>query len=193
MKNCKTIFILIFVTGTGNQVGQRTLHILHNSEYPASSFALLEVPVNAAASGAASNTNQSSTPAPTVKTVSLVADNLFDLLVLKMAPVYTSKKIKIEAKGPRFELGDFVVKLGSVVMSQNFKGILVEVEYRPCIMADACWDLLMEFVQGIFGHNAVSSVPRTLQPRMKEVYTPLDTMHQYMDQFSAFRKAAGIR
>jgi mediator of RNA polymerase II transcription subunit 20 len=125
--------------------------------------------------------------------VSLVADNLFDLLVAKMAPVYTSKKMKIEVKGSRFELGDFIVKLGSVTMAQNFKGILVEVEYRPCVMAEACWELLMEFVQGIFGHNAVSTVPRTLQPRMKEIYTPLDTMHQYMDQFSAFRKSAGIR
>lgn len=76
---------------------------------------------------AANNVNQSPGSNPNVKTVSLVADNLFDLLVTKMAPVYTSKKIRIEAKGPRFELGDFVVKLGSVVMSQNFKGILVEV------------------------------------------------------------------
>lgn len=124
-KICNKSIIIVFITGAGTQAGPRTLHILHNSEYPASSFALLEVPINAAASNAA-NANQSS-PTPTVKTVSLVADNLFDLLVVKMAPMYTSKKIKIEAKGPRFELGDFVVKLGSVTMSQNFKGILIEV------------------------------------------------------------------
>lgn len=30
-------------------------------------------------------------------------------------------------------------------------------------MAEACWKLLMEFVQGIFGHSATSEVPRTLQ------------------------------
>lgn len=35
--------------------------------------------------------------------------------------------LQIESKGPRFELGDFVIKLGNVTMSQTFKGILVEV------------------------------------------------------------------
>lgn len=81
--------------------------MLHNSEQPASVFAILE-------SGS--------------KVVPLIADGLFDLLMLKMTSIYTSKKqTKIESKGARFEIGDFCVKLGSVTMSQNFKGILVEV------------------------------------------------------------------
>lgn len=81
--------------------------MLHNSEQPASVFSILE-------SGN--------------KTIPLVADGLFDLLMNKMTTIYTSKKqTKIEAKGPRFEIGDFCVKLGSVTMSQNFKGVLVEV------------------------------------------------------------------
>ncbi|XP_011646362.1 mediator of RNA polymerase II transcription subunit 20 isoform X2 [Pogonomyrmex barbatus] len=90
---------------------QRTVHVLHNSEQPASVFALLE-------SGS--------------KVVPLIADGLFDLLMLKMTNIYTSKKqTKIESKGPRFEIGDFCVKLGSVTMSQNFKGVLVEVSDTP--------------------------------------------------------------
>jgi len=60
--------------------------------------------------------------------VPLIADGLFDLLMLKMTNIYASKKqTKIESKGPRFEIGDFCVKLGSVTISQNFKGVLVEV------------------------------------------------------------------
>lgn len=48
--------------------------------------------------------------------------------MLKLSNHYTSKKqTKIESKGPRFELGDFCIKLGSVTMSQTFKGILIEV------------------------------------------------------------------
>ena len=91
---------------------QRTLHVLHNSEQPASVFSILE-------SGN--------------KTIPLVADGLFDLLMNKMTSIYTSKKqTKIESKGPRFEIGDFCVKLGSVTMSQNFKGVLVEVSERTC-------------------------------------------------------------
>lgn len=81
--------------------------MLHNSEQPASVFALLE-------SG--------------TKVVPLIADGLFDLMMIKFATMYTSKKqTKIESKGPRFEIGDFCVKIGSVTMSQNFKGVLVEV------------------------------------------------------------------
>ena len=81
--------------------------MLHNSEQPASVFALLESPN---------------------KTVPLVADTLFDLLMLKMSNFYQAKKqTKIDARGPRFEAGDFLVKLGSVSMGQSFKGILVEV------------------------------------------------------------------
>jgi mediator of RNA polymerase II transcription subunit 20 len=91
---------------------QRTLHVLHNSEQPASVFSILE-------SGN--------------KTIPLVADGLFDLLMNKMTSIYTSKKqTKIESKGPRFEIGDFCVKLGSVTMSQNFKGVLVEVSGCAC-------------------------------------------------------------
>ncbi|XP_021948317.1 mediator of RNA polymerase II transcription subunit 20 isoform X2 [Folsomia candida] len=184
--DCDTYGSTIHSMG-GQQSTHRVLNVLHNSEHPASTFALLEVPVLSAPG------NLNLPPGSGVKTVSLVADNLFDLLVHKMSHVYTSKKIKIESKGPRFELGDFVVKLGSVLMSQNFKGVLVEVEYRPCSIAEACWELLMEFMQGILGQNAQLSVPRTLQARMKEMYTPLDTIHQYMDQFTSFRKQASFR
>lgn len=48
--------------------------------------------------------------------------------MLKLSNHYTSKKqTKMESKGPRFDLGDFCIKLGSVTMNQTFKGILVEV------------------------------------------------------------------
>lgn len=59
--------------------------------------------------------------------VPLIADGLFDLLMYKMSSVYTNKMQKMESKGPRFEIGDFCVKLGSVSINQNFKGVLVEV------------------------------------------------------------------
>lgn len=88
---------------------QRTLHVLHNSEQPASAFAILE-------SGN--------------KVVPLIADGLFDLLMYKISSVYTNKMQKMESKGPRFEIGDFCVKLGSVTINQNFKGVLVEVRMK---------------------------------------------------------------
>jgi hypothetical protein len=90
----------------------RTVHVLHNSEQPAAVFALLE------------------SPGPPPKTVPLVADGIFDLLMIKMGSIYANKKqTRMEARGARFEFADFLVKIGTVTMSQNFKGVLVEVSF----------------------------------------------------------------
>ncbi|XP_060826598.1 mediator of RNA polymerase II transcription subunit 20 [Bombus pascuorum] len=150
---------------------QRTLHVLHNSEQPASAFAILE-------SGN--------------KVVPLIADGLFDLLMYKMSSVYTNKMQKMESKGPRFEIGDFCVKLGSVTINQNFKGVLVEVEYRPCVVPGSAWELMREFLQGFLGSTVSNQAPQYLQNRMNDIYQPLDTIQQYLEHFGQYRKATGV-
>ncbi|XP_059490448.1 mediator of RNA polymerase II transcription subunit 20 [Neocloeon triangulifer] len=155
----------------------RTVHVLHNSEQPAAVFALLE------------------SPGPPPKTVPLVADGLFDLLMIKMGSIYQNKKqIRMEARGARFELGDFFIKIGTVTMGQNFKGVLVEVEYRPCSIPANCWDLLREFMQSFLGSVVQNSPPPyfQIQNKLNEVYQPLDTIQQYLDHFSSYRKVAGL-
>lgn len=90
---------------------QRIIHILHNSEQPATCFAVLDT-----------------------GTV-LVSDLLFELLMAKLTSTkagrdafYQQRKgFKIESRGQRYELGDFIIKIGSVSLVSNFKGILVEV------------------------------------------------------------------
>jgi mediator of RNA polymerase II transcription subunit 20 len=47
--------------------------------------------------------------------------------MLKLTNVY-KKKTTVESRGPRFEIKDFLVKLGSVTVGGVFKGILVEVQ-----------------------------------------------------------------
>lgn len=37
------------------------------------------------------------------------------------------KGFRIESRGQRYELWDFIIKIGSVSLNSNFKGILVEV------------------------------------------------------------------
>lgn len=74
---------------------QRTVNVLHNSEQPATVFSILE-------SG--------------VKTITLTTDGLFDLLMMKMGNFYCAKKQKTESKGPRYEIGDFCVKLGNIIL-----------------------------------------------------------------------------
>lgn len=148
---------------------QRTVHVLHNSEQPATVFSLLDTGT---------------------KIIPLVTDGLFDLLMMKMSSFYQCKKqTKGESKGPRYEIGDFCVKLGSVTVSSNFKGILVEVEYKPCVVPAMCWDLMMEFMQGFLGSSAPTTPPPFVQNRMQDIYSPIDTIQQYLEHFTNFRKS----
>lgn len=90
---------------------QRLIHVLHNSEQPASCFSVLDTGTT------------------------LIADVLFDVLIHKLTSGKAGKESfyqqrkgsKMESKGPRYELSDFIIKIGSVSMASNFKGILVEV------------------------------------------------------------------
>lgn len=160
---------------------------MHNSEYPASVFSLLD-------------NGQ--------KQIPLITDLIFDLLMLKVNPIYSTKKmLKIESKGPRFELGDFLVKLGSVTMSQNqnFKGILIEVDYKPCLVPVFCWDLIKEFIQGFLGQHAPTTIPAyftnqlpsNMHPnqhyqKINDTYQPIDTVQQYLEHFNNYRKQTSI-
>jgi len=161
MVDCETYFSSPNLGGP-----QRTLHILHNSEQPATVFSVLE---------------------HTDRRITFTSDTLFDLLMLKLSNVYT-KKLRIEAKGPRFEIGDFLVKLGIVSVAGSCKGILVEVEYLPCQVAQACWGLMLEFMQGFLGSVVTSQVPPYLKTKFSDKYSPVDTIHQYLEHFNVLRK-----
>jgi len=149
----------------------KNLYILHNSEYPATVFSVLE-------SGN--------------KTVTLTSDTLLDLLMLKLSNAY-QKKVKIESKGPRFEIKDFLVKLGSVSIQGAFKGILVEVEYCPGLVPNTCWGLISEFMQGFLGSCVPSAPPPYIKSKGNDLFTATDTIQQYLEQFNQFRKATSVR
>ncbi|XP_065206710.1 mediator of RNA polymerase II transcription subunit 20 [Planococcus citri] len=149
---------------------QRTVHVLHNSEQPASVFSILDTGT---------------------KTIPVVADTLFDFLIVKLNTVLV-KRQRIETRGPRYELCDFCIKIGSVTMGQNFKGVLLEVEYKPSVIPGSCWDFMKEFIQGFLGNTALNIVPQYLQNRMDQVYQPIDTIQQYLEHFNMFRKTTGI-
>ncbi|XP_041348788.1 mediator of RNA polymerase II transcription subunit 20-like [Gigantopelta aegis] len=147
-------------------VAPKHVNILHNSEQPASCFAVMD-------SG-----------------LCLVADALFDGLMQKIKNYYQpSKGAKIEVRGQRYELGDFIIKTGSVMLTSSFKGILVEVEYGPCVVLGDCWNLLKELLQSIIG-NAAESPPPLLKSKMDATYTPSDTILQYLEHFSNCKKMA---
>ena len=90
---------LLTATGITKQV-----HILHSSEYPKTTFAVLD------------------------SMKCLVADNSFDTIFAHLKSFYTPRKAqKIEAKGFYYELRQYVVKFGSIVTGSTNRGIVVEV------------------------------------------------------------------
>lgn len=151
---------------------QCVVHILHNSEHPASCFAVTE-------SGQI-----------------LVSDLLFEDLMSKLTMAkagresfYSQRKgFKIESRGQRYEVGDFIIKIGSVSLASNFRGILIEVEYCPCIILNECWNMMKELLQSMVG-NSAETPPLVLKHKPDTVYTPSDTILQYLDHFNNFRKA----
>nr|CAD7401084.1 unnamed protein product [Timema poppensis] len=68
----------------------------------------------------------------------------------------------------------------------------MQVEYKPCVVPASCWDLMREFLQGFLGSSVQNTAPQYLQNRINEVYQPIDTIQQYLDQFMLYRKATGV-
>ncbi|XP_002742364.1 mediator of RNA polymerase II transcription subunit 20-like [Saccoglossus kowalevskii] len=145
---------------------QKTVHIIHNSEQPMTSYAVMEGP------GSAANC--------------LVADTMFDQIMQRLKGFYMPKKTpKVESKGQHYELGDFNVKIGTVTLGGHAKGILLEIEYTPCVVVLDCWNLLTEFMQGFMASHT-PSLPSYLANRQDANYTPMDTIMQYLDHFNTF-------
>jgi len=180
----------LVIPGQGSGQVQRTLHVLHNSEYPATVFSVLEPPTNIQQS--AKNQTQ---PSTSNNRITFTTDYLFDLLLLKLSSVYQKNKQnqKIESKGNRYEIGDFVVKLGIVSVTGSVKGILVEVEYLPCLVVQSCWSLIIEFMQTYIGKIS-KEMPLQLKEKIGRCnnkfykYSPVDTTSQYLDHFMNYRK-----
>ncbi|XP_046839597.1 mediator of RNA polymerase II transcription subunit 20-like [Xenia sp. Carnegie-2017] len=142
----------------------KMLHILHNTEFPLSTFSCVE------------------------NGCCLISDRGFDSILSKMKSCYERKGAKIEAKGQRYELGDFVIKIGQVTVGVSFKGILIEVEYLPCLVASQCWDLLQEFLEGITGIAVTMPALPIKKPESK--FKPCDTILQYLEQFNKWKRTS---
>lgn len=156
---CDTYYSAAFITPA------RVLNLFHNSEYPASCFALLD------------------------NGQSLIADASFDAILSNLSNMYTSKKVtRIECKGQRYTLSDFTIKIGSCTVGPSLKGVIVELEYTACVVPNSCWDLIKELAQSFLGTNVIQP-HQYIHGRMNETYSPIDTIHQYNDLFNTLRKA----
>ena len=142
----------------------RVLNLFKSSEYPMSCFALLDT-------GS-----------------SLVCDASFELIVANLSNIYSNKKMtRIEVRGQKWTLSDFFIRIGSCSLGPSLKGVLLEIEYKPSVVANHCWDLLKELSQCLCG-SGVSVANQWMASRMNEMYCPLDTIQQYNHHFNQLRK-----
>ncbi|XP_054253801.1 mediator of RNA polymerase II transcription subunit 20 isoform X1 [Indicator indicator] len=189
--DCETYHTAASTISSQGQTG-KLMYVMHNSEYPLSCFALFE------------------------NGPCLIADANFDILMVKLKGFFQNAKAnKIESRGTRYQYCDFLVKVGTVAMGPSARGISVEgstltawsslqgcafccqVEYCPCVIANDCWNLLMEFMQSFMG-NHTPGIPSVFSTKHDSMYSPADTMVQYMELFNKIRKqqqvpVAGIR
>nr|XP_060628616.1 mediator of RNA polymerase II transcription subunit 20 [Anolis sagrei ordinatus] len=171
--DCETYHTAASTMGNQGQTA-KLMYVMHNSEYPLSCFALFE------------------------NGPCLIADANFDVLMVKLKGFFQNAKgNKIESRGTRYQYCDFLVKVGTVTMGPSARGISVEVEYCPCVVANDCWNLLMEFMQSFMGSHA-PGIPSVFGNKHDSIYSSGDTMVQYMELFNKIRKQqqvpiAGIR
>ncbi|KAL7985293.1 hypothetical protein Chor_003863 [Crotalus horridus] len=171
--DCETYHTAASTMGSQGQ-GAKLMYVMHNSEYPLSCFALFE------------------------NGPCLIADTNFDILMVKLKGFFQNAKgNKIESRGTRYQYCDFLVKVGTVTMGPSARGISVEVEYCPCVVATDCWNLVMEFMQSFMGNHA-PGIPSVFSNKHDSIYSPADTIVQYMELFNKIRKqqqvpVAGIR
>jgi len=146
----------------------KLIYVLHSSDHPRLSFSVLE------------------------NNVCLVSDIGFDSVLLKLKSFYAPsvKGGKVEVKGTKYSFGDFSVKLGNITQASHFKGIVMEVHYKPCFETSQCWNLLAEFVSMVVDEKMTIPVPpKTVVDKKRGLFSTADTMLQYLEMIVPSKKS----
>jgi hypothetical protein len=112
--------------------------------------------------------------------------------------VFTEKKqLNMECIGTTFKIGDFQVKIGSVIYSSSNKGLICEISYIWGNTNADTYGVLSEFIQSVLAWNLHEKSQiggnidqLTSYVRRKHAgapYCPEDTILQYFEHFNNFR------
>ncbi|KRY47485.1 Mediator of RNA polymerase II transcription subunit 20 [Trichinella britovi] len=156
-----------FSTTTTNA---KPVHLFQSSEFPETTFVLVGDTLGSASTF-------------------LFAEKSITQMIRNLDGAYCTKPIsKVECRGNKYVISDFTVRTSVATIASNFKGILVEIEYRPCVAMQLCGDLMKEFCTALLGSAA--SAPPTFVGLTKpnQRYVPIDTIFQYHCYFMHFRK-----
>ena len=67
----------------------------------------------------------------------IISERSFDNILTKLSDCYQPNKLtRIEAKGKKYEIGDFAIKVGSTFLGPSFKCMVIEVRfyYNKCLI-----------------------------------------------------------
>eukprot|EP00794_Sanderia_malayensis_P020128 gene20128-22100_t len=145
----------------------KMMYLLHSSDYPSVSFVALD------------NNN------------CVVAERGMDSLIAKLKAFYAPRKTgKIEAKGLKYDFGDFSIRIGTMSQGNNLKGVISEFEYAACSDMTQCWELLLEFVYSFVDEKQcqVTHPPKTFVDTKTKQYSVADKMLQYIEMFKFGKK-----
>ncbi|XP_063592232.1 mediator of RNA polymerase II transcription subunit 20-like [Penaeus indicus] len=153
-----------YYTTAQNGAGQhRRLHIVHNSETPATTYAIIDT-----------GTKQVTLSADFA--ASTYAGRGFDQLLLFPFELLQSIAISDRAQ----------CALGNSMHYGCIVGIML-VEYLPCAVPALCWTLMREFMQSFMGSCVNPQAPPYIQNRFHDIHAAQDTVQQYVEKFNEFR------
>lgn len=146
--------------GTDNNV--KLINLVHCSESPELMFSVLE------------------------NNMCMVSEVGFDSIVSKLKAFYTPRKGgKIEVKGTKYSLADFIIKVGNITQVSSFKGLTLEVEYLPCYEPCQCWKLLGEFILSYIDATVqLPTLPSGIVDKKLGCFSEADTVVQYLPLLS---------
>jgi len=67
------------------------------------------------------------------------------IAIVEKIKIYKQRQT-IVVSGFQYKVGDFIVRVGSIILGSNTKGLLMEIEYTACCTPNACHEILAEFI-----------------------------------------------
>jgi len=120
-----------------------------------------------------------------VKNQILAADKDMLTIVEKIKSFKLRQTVTIT--GSQYMIGDFMVRVGAVMLGTNTKGLVMETEYVPCNVINKCTEILDEFTSlfGPYEHTTPSIVQYGEVEGLPAIYSSQHTTFQYVTLFKS--------
>ncbi|KAM3583938.1 hypothetical protein VKS41_003903 [Umbelopsis sp. WA50703] len=90
-------------------------------------------------------------------------------------------------EGTSYDIGDFTLRVANILLGSTYKGLLLEVEYRPCSSPYGATEIIRDFVESLIPANAQLSIDTEYDYEKvglsNQEFTIAHTGYQYMHLF----------